>query len=308
MSPLRIGIVGLGVISRFYLEAFPTLPEVELTAVCDLNPEVLAPFEGRIATYSDHRDLLAGTELDAVVVNVPNDIHFEVCRDALAAGRAVCVEKPLSITLEDGRTLRALADEKGVTLFTAFHRRYNRNVLDMLGRLPAGVAIRELRVRYWEKIEEHVGRDQWYLSPERCGGGCVADNGPNAMDLVDLVLGDVELKDATVTRDAAGVDKQALITLAAAGGATALVDLDWAYGQGEVKDVRVTLEDGSTFEADMLGGYTEFKGSLAHEYVGVLREFAQAVRGEAATWPDGLRMLELVTAVYDHESGAAVAR
>jgi len=303
---IRIGIVGLGVISRFYLEALPSLPDLELAAVCDLNADALAPFEGRVPVYRDHRELLASADVDAVVVNVPNDAHFPVVRDALHADKAVCVEKPLAIDVQDGRALRALAADRNLPLFTAFHRRYNRNVLDLLNALPAGVPVERLTVRYWEKIEEHVGRDRWYLTPERCGGGCVADNGPNAIDVVHLFLGEVALHESKVVRDAHGVDQQARISLRAADGTEAVVDLDWDYGQGELKDVEVRLADGQVLHADMLAGYPEFKGSLTHEYAGVLQEFADVVGGRRGAWPDGLRALELVTDVYGAERAAAV--
>ncbi|MCX3059479.1 Gfo/Idh/MocA family protein [Streptomyces beihaiensis] len=306
MSTPRIGIIGLGVISRFYVEALNgEVDDIELAAVCDLNDEVLAPHRGRIPTFRDHRELLADTALDAVVVNVPNDVHFAVCRDALEAGVSVCVEKPLGITVGEGRALRELAARKGVALFTAYHRRYNTNVLDLLAALPADVPVEELTVRYWEKIEEHVGKDRWYLDPARCGGGCVADNGPNAIDVVHLLLGEVAVTDVRITHDRHGVDRQAVISLATPDGARAVVDLDWAYAHGERKDVEVRLADGRILSADMLAGYPRFKSSLAHEYVGVLREFGQVLRGELAHWPDGLETLEIVTAAYAAERARA---
>jgi predicted dehydrogenase len=303
---IRIGIIGLGVISRFYVDALASeVQDIELAAVCDLNEATLAPHKGKIPVFRDHRELLATTELDAVVVNVPNDVHFEVCRDALAAGVAVCVEKPLGITVQEGRALRDLAAEKNVALFTAYHRRYNTNVLDLLASLPADVPVERLTVRYWEKIEEHVGKDRWYLDPARCGGGCVADNGPNAIDVVHLFLGDdVAFKEAQVTRDELGIDRQAVITLEDAAGVTAVVDLDWAYEHGERKDVEVLLADGRVLTTDMLAGYPAFKSSLAHEYVGVLREFGEVLRGERTTWPNGLATLELVGEVYAAERAA----
>ncbi|MHC0432821.1 Gfo/Idh/MocA family protein [Streptomyces sp. O3] len=307
-TPIRVGIIGLGVISRFYVDALADeVTDIELAAVCDLNDEVLAPHRGRVPAFRDHRELLASTDLDAVVVNVPNDVHFAVCRDALAAGVAVCVEKPLGITVREGRALVDLAREKGVALFTAYHRRYNANVLDLLAALPADVPVEKLTVRYWEKIEEHVGKDRWYLDPARCGGGCVADNGPNAIDVVHLFLGDVAFKEATVVRDADGVDRQAVIGLTAADGVEAVVDLDWAYEHGERKDVDVLLADGRTLSCDMLAGYPAFKSSLAHEYVGVLREFGEVLRGERDRWPDGFATLDLVDRVYAAERAAATA-
>lgn len=304
---IRIGIIGLGVISRFYVDALAgEIQDIELAAVCDLNEATLDPHRGTIPVFTDHRELLASTELDAVVVNVPNDVHFEVCRDALAAGVAVCVEKPLGITVQQGRALRDLAAEKGVALFTAYHRRYNTNVLDLLASLPTDVPVERLTVRYWEKIEEHVGKDRWYLDPERCGGGCVADNGPNAIDVVHLFLGDdVAFKEASVGRDETGIDRIAVITLQSTEGVTAVVDLDWAYAHGERKDVEILLADGRVLSTDMLAGYPAFKSSLAHEYVGVLREFGEVLRKERASWPDGLATLELVGQVYAAEPALA---
>ncbi|MFD9869604.1 Gfo/Idh/MocA family protein [Streptomyces niveus] len=302
MKPLRIGVVGLGVISRFYLDAFPGLPTLELVAVCDLREDALAPHRAAgLPCYPDHRRMLAETELDAIVVNVPNDAHAAVCRDALEAGVAVCVEKPLALHLADGRALTELAVSGGSVLFTAFHRRYNDNVLGLLRSLPEAAAVESVTVRYLEKIEEHVGQDRWYLDPERCGGGCVADNGPNAFDVVRLFLGELTVESAEVVRDGEGVDRQARVELRSAGGVPATVELDWSYPHGEAKDVTVRLKDGTEHHADMLAGHHAFKSSLKHEYVGVLQEFEQAVRAGTDASRAGLAMLELVDATYRTE-------
>ncbi|WHT22853.1 Gfo/Idh/MocA family oxidoreductase [Crossiella sp. CA-258035] len=296
---MRIGVIGLGVISRFYLAALAEVDGVELAAVCDHDPETLAPHRGRVSCHTSHLDLIDRPGLDAVVVTVPNDAHVPVCRDALAAGLPVCVEKPLATTLADGRALAEQARAAGLPLYTAFHRRHNAAARALLDRLPALPPVVALRVRYLERIEDHVGRDRWYLDPERCGGGCVADNGPNAFDLVRQFLGPVQLTAADIRRDETGVDRQALLRLRSASGVPAEVELDWSY-PGEVKDVSVTLADGQVRHADLLAGHSEFKGSLWHEYLGVVREFAGLVRtgGDPA---DGLAALALVDAAYQAE-------
>ncbi|NDZ81090.1 Gfo/Idh/MocA family oxidoreductase [Streptomyces sp. SID10853] len=318
MTAPRIGLIGLGVISRFYLAALERDPDTELTAVCDPDAARLASAPPHARRYRDHRELLRDADVDAVVVNVPNDLHHSVCRDALTAGRAVCVEKPLATELSEAQHLVRLSRTHGVPLFTSFHRRYNAEVDALLERLPPGVPIASLTVRYDEMIEEHAGADRWYLDPDRCGGGCVADNGPNAFDLVRLFIGDTRVTAATVDRDARGTDRRASIRLAAATGAVARVELDWSY-PGERKTVEVRLADGTVDSADMLAGHTAFKGSLWHEYVGVLRDFtaqlAQPSRRSrtsrpgdpvpGAHAPDGLAALELVAATYaqEHEGG-----
>ncbi|MFV0138026.1 Gfo/Idh/MocA family protein [Streptomyces sp. HMX87] len=302
MSHRRVGVVGLGVISKYYLAAIGRLPHWDLAAVCDVRAAALDPYRGRVPCYGDHRSMLADAELDAVVVTVPNDAHAEVCRDALLARVPVCVEKPLALSPARARGLGLLADERGTVLFTAFHRRYNDDVLALRRRLPAGVRIASVRVRYLERIEEHVGSDAWYLNPRRCGGGCVADNGPNAFDLVRRFLGDVEVTDSLIHRDGEGVDRQAVITLRAAGEGSARVELDWSY-PGEVKDIEVRLEDGTVLYADMLARHPGFKSSLWHEYAGILDAFADSLR-DGTHEDGGLAAAELVAASYRGERAA----
>lgn len=300
MRQLRVGMVGLGVISRFYLAALTGIPSLRLAAVCDVDEALLAPFRDRVRCHRELREMLRCTELDAVVVAVPNDAHFMVCRDVLHARLPVCVEKPLAARLRDGEALVEAARLAGVPLFTAFHRRYNSAVVELIRRLPPALPVRSVVVRYLECIEEHAGSDRWELDPTRCGGGCVADNGPNAFDLARLLLGDVEVTDVSIRRDTQGIDRQARVELrAVASNATARVELDWSY-EGERKDLEVQLVDGSTYTADLLAAHPGFKSSLWHEYVGVLKDFAGLLppNNRAQQGDEGLAALALVDATY----------
>lgn len=275
---IRVGVVGLGVISKFYLAALERLPRFALSAVCDPDPAVLAGAE--VPAHRDHRTMLAEGGLDAVIVTAPNDVHAVVARDVLDEGLAVCVEKPLATTLAEGCDLVARAQRRDVALYTAFHRRHNSNVRALLAQLAGAPPIEKVQVRYLERIEDHAGPDSWYLDAARCGGGCVADNGPNALDLVRQILGTMAFEGAEIVRDADGVDRRATLFLD-----RATIELDWSF-PGEVKDIEVRLTDGAVLRADLLGGYAGFKESLWHEYAGVLREFADAIpRGGA--WQDG---------------------
>lgn len=306
MPPLRIGLVGLGAVSRFYLAAFTRVPRLTLAAVCDVDRAALTPFTDHVDCHTDHRDML-GAGLDAVVVTTPNDTHLKVCRDALEAGVPVCVEKPLATRLADGEALVETARAHDLPLFTAFHRRFNHAVSALARRLPRDPPVRSVVVRYLERIEQHAGRDRWYLDPTRCGGGCVADNGPNAYDLARLFLGDLQVTEATVHRDARGVDRHAVVLLQAASGATAQVELDWSY-EGERKEVEIHLADGSSQSVDMLSGHPGFKASLWHEYVGVLQDFAQALSPGTHREDGGLAALALVDATYRSERARTQSR
>jgi len=302
MSRLAVAVVGLGVISRFYLAALDGSATARLAAVCDRDGEALGPWRGRVPAFSDHRELLAaGPSLDGVVVTVPNDAHARVCAGFLRAGVPVCVEKPLALTTAQAAELTALASESEVPLFTAFHRRYNLAALALAERLRQETApVEHVRVRYFERIEEHVGRDRWYLDPSRCGGGCLADNGPNAFDLVRLLLGEAELavETARIHHNRDGIDRQAVVGLRAVSGSVrATVELDWSY-PGELKDIEVTTADGTVHRADLLAGHQGFKASLRHEYVGVLADFTARLGEPLRADRGGVAALELVEAGY----------
>lgn len=293
-TPRRVGVVGLGAIAQHYLAAVERSPKWRLGAVCDLREGAL-PDIGDVPRYRDHRLMLRDADLDAVVVTAPNDAHALICTDVLEVGLPVCVEKPLALNPEQARGITAVAGGSGV-LFTAFHRRRNDHVRALVDEAARRGGVRGVRVRYLERIEEHTGGEEWYLDPGRCGGGCVADNGPNAFDLVRLFLGEVRLRDVAIDRDERGVDRRAQVRLAADSGAAAEVELDWSY-PGEVKDVRVEFADGSTATADMLAGFPGFKSSLPHEYRGILQDFGHAIqRGHR---DGGLPALELVAACYE---------
>src|SRR3712207_3789733 len=76
---LRLGIVGLGVISQFYLAALQRSPHARLAAVCDVREQALLPWRALVPCHTDHRAMLATDQLDGVIVTTPNDTHSVVC-------------------------------------------------------------------------------------------------------------------------------------------------------------------------------------------------------------------------------------
>ncbi|MEV0744067.1 Gfo/Idh/MocA family oxidoreductase [Streptomyces sp. NBC_01220] len=295
---MRIGVIGVGVIAPFFLQAIEDDPELRLTAVCDLDQAKLTGFPPGTVMFTDHRDLLASGLVDGVVVTLPNHAHAPVVADALRAGVHVCCEKPLTVHAADAHRLIQLADEHGTTLFTAFHRRYNTHVQDLADRLPEPELISHVTSRYQEKIEEHTGADRWYQDLDRCGGGCIIDNGPNALDALETVLGPLTLTDATIGDVRSGVEFCAELSLATAGGIPVHVDLDWALETGERKDITVHLKDGRELHADMLDGFEAFKSSLDHEYAGIMADFHRVVR-DGRSGPDrGPHIVDLVEEAY----------
>ena len=271
---LRMGLIGLGGVSRHSVGAIQRSSVLELVAVCDTRPERVAAFaaDAPIARSGPAAELLEDERVEAVVVDTPVITHVELARRALEAGRHVCCEKPLALSRADAEALLRIAERSGLTLFTAFHRRYNRGIATAGPIDSEGIS--SVESRYYERIEDHARETQWHEQPAARGGGCVVDNGPNAFDVARHVVGTMTIDEVEVHRRR-GVDVNALIR-GRAHSAEVVIKLDWAY-DGEQKDLRVRWRDGREWYVDMLDGFHVFKSSLDHEYDGVLADFAAHV-------------------------------
>ena len=138
MSPLKCAVIGVGYLGKFHAEKYAALPDCELVAVVDSNPdtaEAIAAKHGAQA-LSDYRALLG--KVDAVSIVVPTSLHFDVARDFLAAGTHVLVEKPITVTVEQADELIRLAREQNVRLMVGHLERFNAAILalDLIQEKP----------------------------------------------------------------------------------------------------------------------------------------------------------------------------
>ena len=104
MKKLRIGMVGAGNIANVHLNAYQTLDNVEIAAICDINAERLnetADLFNIEKRYATEAEMLANEQLDAADVCVWNCNHAKCTIDALDAGLHVLCEKPMAYSVKD---------------------------------------------------------------------------------------------------------------------------------------------------------------------------------------------------------------
>ena len=115
-QPVRVAVIGAGLMGREVASAFgrwfalldcPVRPE--LVAVCDVNAAALDWFR-QVPTVrhfdTDHRTLLARSDIDAVYVAVPHHLHESLYLDVLRAGKDLFAEKPFGIDLAAAHRIR----------------------------------------------------------------------------------------------------------------------------------------------------------------------------------------------------------
>ena len=123
MKTVNIGIIGGGLMGReaasafgrwFALKDFPV--RVKLTAVCDLNTDLLSWYrqiESVSLLTTDYRELIGSDQVDVVYIAVPHHLHKDLYLDILRAGKDLLGEKPFGIDLEAAETIAAEAHRLG---------------------------------------------------------------------------------------------------------------------------------------------------------------------------------------------------
>ncbi|MDU8945502.1 Gfo/Idh/MocA family protein [Ovoidimarina sediminis] len=139
---LRVGLFGCGrIASHFHAPILSQLPDVELTALVDIDPENrgrLVHLAPGAMQYSDWRRALEIGALDAAVICLPPALHAPVACAAFDASCAVYVEKPLALSLEDGRSMIRRWRQSGKTGMVGFNFRFHPHYLQAVGMLRSG--------------------------------------------------------------------------------------------------------------------------------------------------------------------------
>jgi len=124
---IRLGFIGVANRGGQLLTSFLKHDDMEVVAFCDVDKTVLEAVKKRLSgkpdTYEDFRRLLDRKDIDAVVIATPDHWHAIQTIDACRAGKDVYVEKPLSITVREGRRMVEVARETGRVVQVGLHRR-----------------------------------------------------------------------------------------------------------------------------------------------------------------------------------------
>lgn len=177
---IRIALVGLGKISvDQHIPSIAADRDFELVAGVSPRSRVAG-----VPAYPDLEAALAAEEFDAVAVNTPPQLRFEIARAALLAGKHVLLEKPPAASLSALAELERIARRKMVTLYTGWHSQHAPAVLPAQGWL-AGKTVREVRMRWCENVREWHPGQTWIWEP---GGLGVFDPGINALSILTRIL------------------------------------------------------------------------------------------------------------------------
>jgi len=193
-QPLRIGLIGAGGISLNHLPHLIALGAEVFVFSEQGAPELVAEFGGTaVDTLDELLDLV-----DVVDVVTPTFTHFDVVSKALAAGKDVISEKPLTRTPAEARELLARAAAAGRQLYPAHVVRWFPEYVQLKKAVDSG-ALGELAVLRFSRSGAFPTRTPWFAD-RSLSGGIIMDQMIHDLDIARWVAGDVVTVSAVSNR------------------------------------------------------------------------------------------------------------
>lgn len=321
--------------ANFWTGAFQRSPDAEMRGVWDPDADRAAEFAARygISAETDLDDLVEAA--DAVAICSATADHRALIEVAMRHGKPVLCEKPLGRDLADAREIRGLVETAGVAFMQSFPKRFdpvNHEIRDLL-RADAIGTVTMCRVRHGHSHGLNPSfRDEWFVDPDRSGGGTLLDEGVHAADFLRWMFGMPVSVSATISGAVLGlrVEDAAFATFAFETGMIAEIATSWTFAAADTSieiygtggtillggvDIasRPNREDGflRVFRRDGEGGAWSTSRTVPHFKTGVFHEhvawaFTEALRSGRempVTLEDGIAAQAMIAAAYASAAG-----
>lgn len=338
MDKVRLGVIGIGNMGGAHCKYIikGRSPEVELTAVADINPARLTwakeQLPETVARFDDADALMDSGLVDAVIIAVPHYHHSTIAIGAFKRGLHVLTEKPAGVYTEQVRDMIRAADESGCVFGIMWNWRAHPLFRKLKELVSSGKYGQIRRVNWlitlWYRSQAYYDSGSWRASWAGEGGGVLMNQCPHQLDLWQWLCGmpvrvtskllygkwhDIEVEDdATIIAEYENGATGVFVTSTGdAGGSNRLeILLDKAKLVAEKETLTITEFETSidefTYSGPPAGSLPSTQTVLEFDdppylHSEVVNAFAAAIlRGEPliADGREGLRETELANAIY----------
>jgi predicted dehydrogenase len=182
LDRVKVGIVGLGLVSHSHIDAYRSHPGAELIAVCDMD-------EGRAKAhvekygipryYTSYDEMLKDKDINTIDIITPTFLHTSMAIAAAKAGRHIHCEKPFCLSLDEGMAACAEAEKRGVSLMVGESYLFTSSIMKAKELIDSGEigGPRQIRERFGEwvmagdALNALSGSVSWRMDSAKAGGG-----------------------------------------------------------------------------------------------------------------------------------------
>lgn len=312
--PLRIGLIGLGRFGSHYARLLQEIEGVSFYAAAaqDEKSFVSAQVPDTVKRFKDGALLIADPAVDCVIIATPTTTHAALAQAALAAGKHVLVEKPMTATLTEAHAVAHTMQATNCTFMVGHQYLYNDYIRELKHQIDAGML----------GTIAYVFAEHFYPGPVRGDIGCFWETATHEIAILDYLFGRPAASEIIGTRidiDKLGYEDYASIGFTLLNGVRATIVNSWiapkkirrliiAGDKGTVLfddcEPHEKLKFTSAPDAGMdtgAGTPLSLFRSNAEPLRNELLHFIQAVRTGTAPLTDithGLYVIELLDAIY----------
>ena len=189
---INIGIIGMGIMGKIHADLAKSTGEINIIAACENNPQRIENIKNTcdFDIYSDLDRFLEIKDMDHVIISTSNITHEDLAIKALAAGKNVLIEKPLSIDYESALRILEKACETGKRVSVFQSRRWDADFLKIKEIIESGLLgdLLDIQSRFYTKIwDPEVNQEKQWRFDER-GGGLLFDWGSHLIDQILFLM------------------------------------------------------------------------------------------------------------------------
>jgi len=294
IEPLRVACIGMGWWSDVLADAIKRSGKLAILACFSRSEDKRRSFatKYRCRAVASYDEILADSEIEAIINTTPNDVHLETTRAAAEVGKHVFLDKPIANTVSDARAITEICRKAGVLLALGYQRRRESHFRWIKRQIDAG-AFGTL-----VNAEANISRDRlgkidltsWRYTAEGMPGGVMLQIGIHYADVLEYLIGPIKAVSGRSVRLVLPGDNPdvASMVLEHANGALSTLNASYASAS-EFYLLNVYGKDATAFY-DMHRGLrmlrrgsdnvVEVPCAKNDTLVEEIEEFAAAVRGE----------------------------
>lgn len=333
---IKLGVVGMGRMGITHFSIINTHPHVIVQSIADPSPMVTSLLNKylNLRSFKEYSNLLDETDLNGILVCTPPDLHYPIIKSAADRGLHVFVEKPFTTSLNYGRELLSLFEQRNLIHQVGYVLRYNDcfvKAKEILNKRILGDIYRFKVEKYSSTITSSDDSSGWRAKRES-GGGAVFEMASHAIDLVNYLIGKPDkVIGTTLTQiHSKNVEDAVTSTFLYSDGKAGYIDINWSdtsyrkpaskveiFGvNGKIivneHSLKIFLNEANTKE-NLLKGWTTFYVTdvfrnvpfyvRGNEFTRQLYDFADSIFENSAkslcTFKDGVDTLEIIQLMFN---------
>ena len=191
MDTIRLGLIGCGQMMEAHAAAVNKVEGIEITVVCDIIREraesVATALGNSPKILTDYKEMVE--DVDAILVALPHDLHYECGVFFARHKKHVMMEKPLCNTEEECLRLIEICEEEGVVLMCAYPVPFWRSMVELKRLVDTGAFGRIIQMSIWTEQYTCMDSKGWGSSIKTLGGGQLFSHGCHYIDILLWFMG-----------------------------------------------------------------------------------------------------------------------